>query len=179
MKKLFVWDYHGTLEKGNDEVVLAYTNMALEEMGYERRLTREENLKLYGILWYKYFEYLLPDESHERHLEIQDACLRIEQEHPEYWDMHLKANDGLFDVVRAVNAANHDQIIISNTEEHVIAPFIKAIGLDPYFPAGKYFATNTHLGAKATKHDMLKTYIAGKQFDHFVAIELFAGNICF
>ena len=63
MKKLFVWDYHGTLEKGNDEVVLAYTNMALEEMGYERRLTREENLKLYGILWYKYFEYLLPDES--------------------------------------------------------------------------------------------------------------------
>ena len=170
MRKLFIWDYHGTLERGNEDVVLEYTNLALERMGYQRRLTREENLKLYGIAWYKYFEYLLPEETHQQHLAIQDMCLKIEHERPETWDRYLKPNDGLHEVVSAIHASIHDQIIISNTEEHVIGRFVNAIGLDPYFPEGKYFATNTHLGARETKHDKLKRYLIGREFDHFVAI---------
>ncbi len=170
MKKLFVWDYHGTLEKGNENCVLYYANLALERLGYERRLTQEENLMLYGRALHKYFEYLFPEESHEQHLAIQEEFLKLEKEFPEIWDKYLKPNDGVIEVVGAIHNSHHDQIIISNTEENIIEPFVRAIGLESYFSEGKYFATNSHLGTKATKHDMLKRYMAGKQFDHFVAI---------
>ena len=165
-----MWDYHGTLEKGNENCVLHYTNIALERLGYERRLTKEENLMLYGRALFRYFEYLFPEESHEKHLAIQEEFLKVENEFPEVWDKYLKPNDGVIEVVSAIHNSGHDQIIISNTEESIIEPFVRAIGLLPYFPEGKYFATNSHLGAKATKHDLLKRYIVDKQFDHFVAI---------
>jgi len=34
--KLFVWDFHGVLEKGNDEVVLEITNLALSNHASHR-----------------------------------------------------------------------------------------------------------------------------------------------
>ncbi len=170
MKKLFIWDYHGTLEKGNENVVLQYTNMALAQLGYTRRMTEEENIKLYGIAWWQYFEHLLPEESHQTHLLLQNTCLEIEEEHPELWDKYLRPTDGLHEVVQSIHQSPHDQIIISGTEEHVIGRFVAAIGLLPYFPEGKHFATNTKLGSRYTKQDILKQYMKDKAFDHLVAI---------
>lgn len=37
--KLFIWDFHGVLEKGNDDAVVEITNLALRRHGYSRELT--------------------------------------------------------------------------------------------------------------------------------------------
>lgn len=56
--KLFVWDFHGTLEKDNEHAVMEISNKVLENLGYTQRLSKEDNLMLYGKKWADYFEYL-------------------------------------------------------------------------------------------------------------------------
>ena len=46
--KLFVWDFHGVLEKGNDLAVLDITNKVLEQAGYSERLNEDFGRR---ILW--------------------------------------------------------------------------------------------------------------------------------
>ncbi len=170
MKKLFVWDFHGTLEKGNERSARAYIDMVLEAEGYERRITGEEEHLLYGRKIFDYFAYLCPGESDERYMELQDIFLNMEHTHPHILQSNILPNDGAHEVIKAISESLHEQIIISNVEVSMLAVFIHAVGLESYFPEGTAFATNTHRGAQFTKHDMLKTYIMGKQFDHFVAI---------
>ena len=72
--KLFVWDLHGTLEQGNERAVVEMSNKIASEFGYEEQFTEEDGRRLYGLRWYEYYEYLLPNEPHERHVELQKAC---------------------------------------------------------------------------------------------------------
>ena len=74
MKKLFVWDFHGTLEKGNELAALEISNLVMAEHGYYERFTTGDAYTLYGKKWYEYFEYLLPDEAHEVHVKLQHDC---------------------------------------------------------------------------------------------------------
>lgn len=69
MKKLFIWDYHGTLEKGNEDVVLAYSNMAL----FGAKETKHDKLKKYII-----------DKKFDHFVAIGDAPKDLEfvQEYP-------------------------------------------------------------------------------------------------
>jgi len=71
VKKLFVWDFHGTLEKGNENASRAITNNVLAKFGHKVRLSKHDAIKLYGKKWYEYYEYLLPNEPHEVHLTLQ------------------------------------------------------------------------------------------------------------
>ena len=65
--KLFVWDFHGTLEKDNEGAVFKISNKVLENLGYKERLTKEDNFMLYGRKWSDYFAYLLPKEPEKTH----------------------------------------------------------------------------------------------------------------
>ena len=168
--KLFIWDFHGTLEKGNERSARAYTDMVLEQEGYARRMTGEEEHALYGRKIHEYFAYLCPGEPQERYMYLQDCFLKIEQQHPYILQSNIVPNDGAIEVLEAIHASKHDQIIISNVEVSMLPVFMRAVGFGPYFPDGTSFATNAHMGEQFNKHDMLKRYIAGKQFDHLVAI---------
>tara|TARA_B100000315_G_C14385854_1_gene499607 strand:+ start:617 stop:769 length:153 start_codon:yes stop_codon:yes gene_type:complete len=48
MVKLFVWDYHGVMEKGNEKAVTEVSNLALQKLGFSQRFTEEESKQLYG-----------------------------------------------------------------------------------------------------------------------------------
>src|SRR3989338_5853708 len=115
MKKLFIWDFHGTLEKGNENAVVAYVNMALGSQGYERRLNDEECRMLYGKKIWEFFQYLLPEESTKRCMEMQGFFLKAEQERPEILLGHIKPNDGVLDVLQTIQNSHHDQLLLSNT----------------------------------------------------------------
>ncbi|NGX27937.1 MAG: hypothetical protein K940chlam1_00109 [Candidatus Anoxychlamydiales bacterium] len=72
--KLFVWDFHGVLEKGNDVAVIEITSSVLKKIGFKRFLTLREAKLLTGKKWYEYFAYLLPDEPLKIHLDLQVEC---------------------------------------------------------------------------------------------------------
>ncbi len=54
--KLFIWDFHGTLEKGNGGAVVEITNRILQDAGYEQRMDEVLDNLLAGKKWYEYFD---------------------------------------------------------------------------------------------------------------------------
>lgn len=60
MASLVVWDFHGTLERGNEYAVLETSNDVLEQWGYSERFTEEDAIRLYGLKWQAYFADIPP-----------------------------------------------------------------------------------------------------------------------
>lgn len=113
--KLFVWDFHGVLEKGNDDAVLEITNFALEYHGYSRRMTQDEGILLSGLRWYEYFSFLLPQLLKEECHKLQSTCFEISQNKPEIIAKHIQLNDYADFVLESIHSSEHQQILISNT----------------------------------------------------------------
>ena len=175
--KLFVWDFHGVLEKDNEHAVIDISNRVLKNLGYRQRISKEDNLKLYGRKWFEYFEYLLPHESHERHLEIQQACIAYEQANPNIVGNNIKANDHAIEVLEKIQKSPNDQILISNMSDVALEMFTNSIRITKYFPR-KAFSCNTRSGNKVyTKHERLREYLNNKKFDEIIIIGDTPGDI--
>jgi phosphoglycolate phosphatase-like HAD superfamily hydrolase len=169
--KLFVWDFHGVLEKGNDGVVLEITNIALKRHGYSRRMTEKENDLLSGSRWHEYFAYLMPDLDEEECFKLQSTCLEIGQNQPEMISRHVRLNDHADVVLNNIQNANHCQILISNTQPKALDMFVNLVDIDKYFPPSHRFGVNTHSQNQQTKRDYLNQFLQGKDpFDAIISI---------
>jgi phosphoglycolate phosphatase-like HAD superfamily hydrolase len=176
--KLFVWDLHGVLERGNDRAVVDISNEVLSTFGYEQRFGYEDGRRLYGHKWYEYFAVLLPTETHRRHLELQDACFILSEERPELQYRWMTPTPHVVSVLTAV-AASHQQIVISNTRPGTLDMFLKLLELTDYFVPGRAFAVDQHVrDVKTTKRDVLAAYLVGQPiFQEIVIIGDSASDI--
>ena len=168
--KLFIWDFHGTLEKGAEHAVREITNRILAERGYGERLDDQLMHELYGKKWYEYFVRLLPHESEEECIILQEQCIALDQEHPEIIWSIVKANDYAVEVLTKINE-RHDQVLISNTRHANLGEFLKATELGTFFPQGKYFGLDAHRPeGQRLKKDMADEYVSRGAFDKVVVI---------
>ncbi|MFI0797040.1 HAD family hydrolase [Micromonospora rubida] len=169
--KLFVWDLHGVLEQGNDRAVIDISNDVLSSFRYEQRFRYEDGRRLYGNKWYEYFAFLLPDETHDRHLELQDACFVLSEERPDLQYRWMTPTPHVTAVLGAIRA-RHQQIVISNTRPGTLDMFLKLLELTDYFTPGRAFAVDQHVrDAKSTKKDVLASYLIGQPtFEEIVII---------
>lgn len=172
MKKLFVWDFHGTLEKGNEFAVIEITNKALEKHGFAERLNTTDAVRLYGLKWYEYFGHLLPNESHETHVELQNTCF----EWPDVFSIiakYLEPNDHALTVLGTIKDAEHDQILISNTSVEALPQFVRLARMDNYFHSANTFAVMAHAReVKRTKRHVLEEYLAAQPcaYDEIISV---------
>jgi len=169
--KLFIWDFHGVLEKGNEKAVWEISNLALKKLGFNRKLSVEENNRLYGKKWFQYFEYLLPQESHEIHVKLQSTCIEIEKEKPELITKHIKTNDYVFEILETISQ-KHCQILISNSHHEALKNFISITKLEKFFDDQNTFSTNSHFHPeKITKKDLFVNYLKdNSRFSELVTI---------
>ena len=168
--KLFVWDFHGTLEKGNEAAVLENSNAVLEMFGYAERFSLKDCIDLYGLKWYEYFAFLLPHETKEKHLELQQAALDYQYSHPEIIARHIKPNDHAHEVLDAI-AEKHYQIVVSNTSPSDLLVFLKAVEMVKYFPDGQAFGVDSHSpGSFRTKRAALEKILLLIHFEGIVTI---------
>lgn len=174
--KLFVWDFHGVLEQGNERAAIAISNDILREFGYREQFTDDDAYRLTGLKWYQYFEDLLPHETYERHFELQAAC-HTHPDHRALIQKHIRPNDYAADVLTTI-AQGHDQILISNTNPDIMHFFLESVGLHGYFSPEKVFATNHHRkDAKLSKADVLADYLQNKEYEAVVAIGDFPADV--
>jgi phosphoglycolate phosphatase-like HAD superfamily hydrolase len=167
--KLFVWDFHGVLEKDNDLAVLDISNQVLAQAGYDERLCEEDNKEYYGLKWHEYFERLLPDLSKDEHMTLQAACFTFMEDHLDVLARHIKPNDYAIDVLKAIHDAGHDQIILSNTRPKDLLWFVGAVSINPYFQNEKIIGVNAH-EKHGNKQEALKDYLRDKIFDGIIHI---------
>lgn len=170
MNKLFVWDFHGTLEKGNELAALEISNKALEKHGFDERFKKEDATKLYGKKWFEYFEYLLPDESHDVHVTLQQDSF----EWPDAEAIvatHMLPNDHAFEVVSAIKQAGHEQILLSNTTLKALPIFVRLAGLSEFFDESNAFAVAAHSrDVKRTKYHVLDDYMRTSRAKDIIVI---------
>ncbi|SFN94557.1 Phosphoglycolate phosphatase, HAD superfamily [Streptomyces sp. cf124] len=172
MMKLFVWDLHGTLEQGNDKVVVDVSNRVLAEHGRSERFTYEDGAKLYGSKWYEYFEWLLPQETYETWSRLQDDCFRTSERDIALQCKWLRPTDHAIDVLSQI--AEHQewhQILVSNTRVANLKIFVDVLGLTGFFPDDARFAVDGHtLDGPATKRDVVRTYLEGRSIQDLVFV---------
>lgn len=168
--KLFIWDFHGVLEKGNENAVLEISNEVLKKAGHKERFTINDCRVLYGKKWYEYFEYLLPNESYDTHMDLQENCFIYQRDNPNVVTKHIKPNDYVHEVLSAI-AKKHKQILISNTTPEDIDFFLETVGVSCYFENGKAFAADMHRQSKISKKDVLKGYLKGKNIKKIILID--------
>jgi len=168
--KLFVWDFHGVLEKGNEKAAVLVSNLVLEQFGYRQRFSEADGDRLYGAKWYQYFEDLLPGEDHERHMQLQEACFDYDRLHPEIVEGVISRNDHALEVVDAI-ARRHTQVVISNTKPEAILRFVRAVALEQYFTPDNTVAVDLHRrDAERTKKDILARYLREHAYEQIVII---------
>ena len=165
--KLFVWDFHGVLEKGNDLAVLDITNKVLEQAGYSERLNEDSAVEYYGLKWYEYFERLLPRLSSEECEALQAACFKLCENN--ILAAHIKVNDFAIEVLGKIEASKNEMILLSNTRQPDLLWFMDVIGIKKYFPTGKVFGVNAH-ERHGEKEDALRDYLDGKTFEKIIII---------
>lgn len=171
MNKLFVWDFHGTLEKGNEMAAREVSNLVLEQHGYEERLSEEDAIALYGKMWFEYFAHLLPGEHHDTHVALQQDCFEwpgVE----EVIARHIRPNDHAPNVLEAIRESGHQQILVSNTSERALPVFVSMVEMDAFFDGSNTFAVMAHAReAKRTKQHVLAEFLAGAgAFDEVVMV---------
>lgn len=166
--KLFVWDLHGVLEKGNENAVLAVTNGVLEREGYSRLMTPAECDLLYGKKWYEYFEHLFPEESHERHLHLQELCFGYDR-NVEIISKNVVPNDHSHDVLAYIARA-HDQMLLSNTNAEGLDIFVDVLGLRKFFSDDRIFPVNSHKVSANSKYGVLEDFLRDKEYENIIII---------
>lgn len=168
--KLFVWDFHGVLEAGTEDTVYEISNQVLADFGYSEQFSKKQNHDLFGRKWFEYYEYLLPAESHDRHLALQQASFEMSDSRPDLMAKHVRPNDHAAEVLASI-AQIHQQIIISNTKPSSLGLFITAARMHDYFGPDTAFAVDMHRrDAGRTKHDVLLDYLAHHPADSLVTI---------
>lgn len=165
--KLFVWDFHGVLEKGNEIATIEVSNQVLENLNYKERFSVEDINMLYGLKWFEYFQYLLPNESLEKHMELQERCF-ANSNNSKIIKKYIKRNDYSSLVLKKIRE-KHTQILISNTRMESIDFFTKIVGIEKYFH--DIFAADAHSkNQKTTKVSILKEFLKDNNFEEIVII---------
>ncbi len=165
--RLFVWDYHGVLEKGSEFAVIEVTNAVLEQNRLPARLTLPEADDLAGQKWRDYFPFLLPNRSPEEYVRLEAECLAMVRGDPEILKRHIRPNDYAHRILDAV-ASRHEQIVISNTSPIGLQHFLELTGMKCFFPEGSAFGVHAQNGV--TKREALTTYLNGREYERIVAV---------
>ena len=167
--KLFVWDFHGVLEKDNEKAVIDISNRVLEKENYKERFTDEDNDRYYGLRWYQYFENLLPNVSIDECLRLQAECLKNQSENESIIRSIIKPSDYAILVVQKIKDSGHEQIVISNTRPDDIVWFLESVNLKEFFNDNQIFGVNTHQ-TKGSKIESLNKYLSEKEFEKIISI---------
>lgn len=157
--KLFVWDFHGVLEKGTDDAVIEVTNLVLKMNGYDRQMTHEESLYLAGLRWHEYFSYLLPDTSDEECFRLQAASVDISHNNPSIALEKISLNEHADIVLDQIHKSEHTQILISNTLPDSLTMFVKHVNIEKYFQPEYRFGVCSTNEKHLTKIDFLNQFL--------------------
>lgn len=157
MAKLFVWDFHGTLEKGSEEGVRYLLNTILREKNYTQRFTVGDAQRLAGKKPSEHFADLLPDEPAERHLELQQQWYAAFDTDPMAVIRFVKPNDHAHDVLAQVGS-KYQQILISNVRSDSLSRYVEQVQMLPYFSSDALFGIVRE--PKMTKEEALCEFLS-------------------
>jgi phosphoglycolate phosphatase-like HAD superfamily hydrolase len=170
---LFVWDFHGTLEKGNVRAVQELLNRVLPLFGLNSHLSLTRSSELYGLSWIDYCQAICPEGNQAIWQKMKEKLLEM-QEKEHIVEKYISPMDHADEVLRTIKQKGHDNLILSNSSPRAIKYFVKLVKLNNYID--EYIALDSHdaprqqldIGQGKTKS--LKRYLKDKSFNKIVKI---------
>jgi len=170
MVKLFIWDFHGVLEKGNEHSVVEVTNKVLEEYGADARLDMKLCLQLYGKKWSEFYRLLLPSADEKTILEMVDRGIAISYE-TDAFTKYTQPMDFAQDVLLAIQKAGHENLIISNTHPAALDKFLDAVKITSFI--SHTIGVDSHrkdLSGLNNKIPAIKEFLKERKYDKIISI---------
>jgi phosphoglycolate phosphatase-like HAD superfamily hydrolase len=178
MNNLYVFDFHGVLEKGTEKAVTIVSNLALERLGYDFKISHEEIVKNYGQKWHDIFLKTVPKLSYNNAYSLYEECLKIDELFPNIIFENTKQNDNAKEILEKIINNEDDIILISNTNPVALKMFIKATKLENFFKENNSFAVNQHdKKVIITKEKVLRKYLIDKNYEKIIIIGDSPGDI--
>lgn len=160
--KLFVWDLHGTLERGTEVACLKISNRILRDNRYKERFIQEEINALFGKKWRDIFETKILGKEKETYERLEKEAFKHAEDFEREVGRYIQPNHHAEDVLSAIEESAHEQILISNTTEENLERFIDALDIKRFFSTNKRYAITTHDGENPKMHT-LKEYLDNSQ----------------
>lgn len=165
MKKLFAWDFHGTLEKGTE---VGFADILRElARGYKirRQITLGEVRKLFGISVAQYLQHFFP-KAGEAVVEKMKGKIRDIQA-ADHLGQYVTAADGALAVLSQIKAAGHTNIVVSNSSLKHIQMMIRVVEMeeliDKVFAMDRHFRTS-NVGLAEQKAEAILKFAKAHKF---------------
>jgi HAD superfamily hydrolase (TIGR01549 family) len=186
-KILFVWDFHGVLEKDNIYAVHELVNLVLKDFDVKKQITIKQIISWYGLSWFDYFRLSAPEKDEKIWHKMVRKVISYQQKDWSIIKKHLKTRDYAIDVLLKIQIGGHHNIILSNTHQDHIRTFTDLLKMSKYF--NDIIGVDTHQKTRLIKEiykikaETLKMYIAGKSYSKIIAIgdkesDIMAGKSC-
>jgi phosphoglycolate phosphatase-like HAD superfamily hydrolase len=126
MRRLFVFDLHGTLLQGNEHAVLESSNLSLKKHGKKERFSYEDVKRLQGKPWADFFRELYPSAPEEEIASlIECAKSHAETLIPKY----VKPTKHAKEVLEEIKKKGDTILILSSTTPEALAKYLECIGI--------------------------------------------------
>jgi len=168
--KLFVWDFHGVLEKDNEHAVVEVTNQVLEEFGKTPRLSLELCKEMYGKKWGLYYKKLCPELDEKTVLDMVSRGIEISHT-TDVISRHINPMDFSHEVLESIIKAGHENMIISNTDPNALKVYLDAVRITDLIT--HQIGADNHrknLYARNSKIGLLKEFLASKNYEKIIVI---------
>jgi phosphoglycolate phosphatase-like HAD superfamily hydrolase len=170
MTTLFVWDFHGVLEKDNEYAVVEVTNQVLEEFGRKEKLSLELCKELYGKKWGLYYKQLCPDLDPETIAKMVDRGIEISNTTDVIYK-YIKPTEHSHDVLKEIIKSGNENMIISNTEPNALDKYLNSVNITNLIQ--HKIGADSHRKdphARNSKIPLLKEFLKNKNYNKLVLI---------
>lgn len=173
---LFVWDFHGVLEKDNEYAVQYICRQVLKEFGYPRGVSLKVVRELYGKKWIEYFSFLSGEKDMKKLPPMVDRAREVSR-----MIVHrfLKPMDHAAQVLARIKKAGHDNFVVSNSRQDRIEDFLEIVRLRKYIDkvVGVDGHSNFLFNTTEEKAETIKSLSKGKGYARKVIIGDIPGDI--
>lgn len=186
-KILFVWDFHGVLEKDNEHAVQEVCNLVLKDFGMNREISLEETINWYGLSFFDYFRLAVPKGNPELWQSMVKKTLSLQKIGWDIIKKYIKPRDFSEEVLKTIKDKGHHNIVLSNSRPQHTKRFVRVIGLTDYLEEiiGADTHRNTHIRNNSRineeihsiKAEILNNFIKDKNYKKVIVIGDKEGDI--
>lgn len=167
-KILFVWDFHGVLEKDNVYAVKEVCDRVFKKFEIKKCVTIDKIKSLYGLKWANFYKNILLNTDDKTILEMVNYSIEIGVNAAK---KHIKPMDGAKHVLKKIKEKNHENIIISNTKPEPLNSFVDFVGISELID--KCIGADAHdpkTKSPKTKSKILRDYLEKNEFKKIIVI---------
>lgn len=150
-QKIFIWDFHGTLETGTVSILTEIANTLIRENGGLKEHTPTEFARIPNFSWNTFFQEHLPHYSKDEiDAVVQDAYNKNKFGH--LMDKYSRPNEGAIEILTHIKSQNGTNIVVSNSRQDKLEYYLTHVGVMPMID--EYYGVDD--GSILSRQDVLK-----------------------